>query len=112
MKSHELFKGLGEPVRLRIVVLLLEQELCVCDLMAVLKQPQSTVSRHMARLKAAGLVTDRRKGKWVHYRLASGPAVSDLRKLLRRHLAHIEPHKKDLAALRGYVSAGRCDKRC
>lgn len=111
MRSHELFKGLGDPTRLRIFVLLLEQELCVCDLMAVLGQPQSTVSRHMARLKSAGLVSDRRKGKWVYYRLESGPMISELRKLLRRNLEHSEPHAGDLSVLQKYVSAGHCDKK-
>ncbi len=110
MKAHELFKGLGEPARLRIVVLLLEQELCVCDLMAVLRQPQSTVSRHMARLKSAGLVADRRVGKWVHYRLETSPTVTGLRKLLCRHLAASEPFAADLAALKEYVSSGHCEK--
>jgi len=108
MKTHELFKGLADPTRLRIVVLLLERELCVCDLMAVLRLPQSTVSRHMAQLKNAGLVLDRRDGKWVHYRLEKNPSVSELRKLLKRHFVHLDPHKRDLATLKGYVKSGHC----
>ena len=108
MNTHETFKGLSDPVRLRIVALLLERELCVCDLMAVLKLPQSTVSRHMIRLKAAGLVADRRAGKWVHYQLLSTPLVDDLRRLLQQHLAGGEPFKKDATALRRYVRNGNC----
>ena len=65
-----LFKALSEPVRLRILNLLQDGELCVCDLMAVLDLPQSTVSRHLGRLSRAGLVEGRREGKWMHYRLS------------------------------------------
>jgi len=108
MKTHETFKGLSDPVRLRIVALLLERELCVCDLMAVLKLPQSTVSRHMLRLKAAGLVADRRAGKWVHYCLLDNPLVGDLRRLLLQHLTKADPYKKDATALRSYVRNGSC----
>ncbi|MFW5734185.1 MAG: ArsR/SmtB family transcription factor, partial [Oceanidesulfovibrio sp.] len=61
-------KALSEPVRLRILLLLEEGELCVCDLMAALEMPQSTVSRHVAQLKNAGLVAGQRCGKWTHYR--------------------------------------------
>ena len=45
------------------------EELCVCDIMAALNLPQSTVSRHLANLRNVGLVVDRRKGVWMNYRL-------------------------------------------
>ena len=63
------FKALGDPTRLRIVKLLENGELCVCQLIAVLGMGQSRISRHLAILKEAGLIVDDRKGKWVHYRL-------------------------------------------
>jgi ArsR family transcriptional regulator len=66
----QLFKSLSDPTRIRIVWLLQAGgELCVCDLMEVLSLPQSTVSRHLANLRNAGLVDDRRKGIWMYYRL-------------------------------------------
>jgi len=111
LKYHEAFKGLADPTRLRIIALLLEQELCVCDLMAVLNLPQSTVSRQMTRLKAAGLASDRRAGKWVHYRMVSSPLVDDLRRLLQHHLANGDPFKKDAIALRRYVLDGHCAEK-
>lgn len=66
-----LFKGLSDPIRLTVVGLLLEHhELCVCQLIAALKLPQSTISRHLAYLKRTGWVTSRQEGLWQHYRIA------------------------------------------
>jgi ArsR family transcriptional regulator len=64
------FKALSDPKRLRILGLLGGGEVCVCDLMAALKAPQPTVSRHLASLRRAGLVRDRRDGRWRYYSLA------------------------------------------
>ncbi len=64
-----LFKALGDPTRLRIVKLLESGELCVCQLTSALQMGQSRISRHLSILKEAGLIEDRRQGKWVHYRL-------------------------------------------
>ena len=67
----QLFKTLSDETRLAIVMLLREAgELCVCDLCAATHEPQPKVSRHMALLREAGLVFDRREGKWVYYRLS------------------------------------------
>jgi len=54
--SQIIFTALADPTRLRIIHLLGEGELCVCDLMKVLKEPQSKVSRHISYLRRAGLV--------------------------------------------------------
>ncbi|RYZ39115.1 MAG: ArsR family transcriptional regulator [Myxococcaceae bacterium] len=62
-------KALGDETRLRIVALLSHSELCVCHLVRGLALPQSSTSRHLSVLKAAGLVEARRDGTWVHYRL-------------------------------------------
>jgi ArsR family transcriptional regulator len=65
-----LFKTLSEPVRLRIVYLLLEKgELCVCDLVNTLELSQSVVSRHLAYLRNNQLVSTRREGVWVYYHI-------------------------------------------
>ena len=70
MTTADAFKALGDPIRLRLFHLLsLENELCVCHLTDALQLPQSTVSRHLAVLRHAGLVDTRREGKWIHYRL-------------------------------------------
>jgi ArsR family transcriptional regulator len=82
------FKCLSDPIRLRILMLLqTEGELCVCELMAVLKLPQSTVSRHLAYLKRCGWLDDRREGVWMHYTISShiSRLSVDLLELLKRH---------------------------
>ncbi len=65
-------KAAGDPTRTRILKLLEEEDLCVCQVQAVLRLAPSTVSKHLAILKSAGLVEDRREGRWIHYGVASG----------------------------------------
>lgn len=69
-------KAAGDPTRTRILKLLEGGGLCVCQVQAVLGLAPSTVSKHLAILKAAGLVDDRRDGKWIEYALA--PAGSNM----------------------------------
>jgi len=66
----QIFKALGDATRLRILALLLDGELCVCELVAALELPQSTVSRHLSYLRNSGWLQDRRKGVWMYYRLS------------------------------------------
>lgn len=63
------FQALSEPTRLQLLARLRNGERCVCDLMDVLDAAQSRLSFHLRVLKEAGLVTDRRDGRWVYYRL-------------------------------------------
>jgi ArsR family transcriptional regulator len=88
--AAQFFKVLSDQARLKIIWLLFHhEELCVCDVMAALGITQSKASRHLATLKHAGLVTDRKDGLWSHYALR--PAQDELAKthlaLLRRSLA-------------------------
>ena len=64
-----IFKALSEGTRLRILKLLENGELCVCDIVAALDTIQPKVSFHLSTLKEAGLITDRKQGKWVHYKM-------------------------------------------
>lgn len=64
-----LFKALSDETRLRIMVLLCENELCVCQLMRALDLDQAKVSRHLSVLRNRGLVNDRREGLWIFYSL-------------------------------------------
>ena len=67
----EIFKALADETRLRILNLLYERELCVCDVMAVLDISQSKASRHLISLKRAGLANDRRAAQWMYYSLVA-----------------------------------------
>ena len=109
MKPHEHFKALADPTRIRITVLLSRGELCVCDLTAVLAMPQSTISRHMSKLKSAGLVVDRRDGRWVHYRPTTDQFPAGIASAVSEHLAEIEPYHSDLTRLDLYLKAKKCD---
>jgi len=70
-------KALSHPVRVRILTLLRSGELCVCQINAVVGLAPSTVSAHLRELRTAGLVAERKAGRWVHYRLAGEGPGSD-----------------------------------
>ncbi|WP_313691770.1 ArsR/SmtB family transcription factor [Halorarum halobium] len=76
------FKALGNEDRLRVLEVLRQSECCGCELQVVLDAPQSTVATHLRKLKAAGLVKSRKKGKWSYYRIAD-TAVFELLDLAR-----------------------------
>ena len=92
-----LFKALGDATRLRILRLLMAGEVCVCDIHDVLKIPQSKASRHLAYLRRTGLVSTRREGLWIHYRLASSadPVVATIRDAATHALGHVDALRKD-----------------
>lgn len=71
MTPEKLFRLLADASRLQSVILLqAEGRLCVCELTHALALSQPKISRHLARLRDAGVVVDERRGQWVHYRLA------------------------------------------
>ena len=70
MDANQLFKALSDPTRLRCLLLLSNRnELCVCELTEVLQLPQPKVSHHLATLRKSGVVSDRKEGLWVYYRI-------------------------------------------
>lgn len=104
-QTTQILKALTDETRLRILALLGQGELCVCDLIAVLQLPQSTVSRHLALLKSAGWVTDRRQGLWMYYRLADEgtPLRMALQPPILAHLSDLATTKRDLERLGLYL---------
>jgi ArsR family transcriptional regulator len=64
-----LFMALADPTRLRLLNLMDGREVCVCFFVEILKQAQPKISRHLAYLRNAGIVSARRDGKWMHYRI-------------------------------------------
>jgi ArsR family transcriptional regulator len=73
--QEAVFKALANDDRLRVLETLQDSECCGCELQVVLDAPQSTVATHLRKLKAAGLVRSRKKGKWSYYRIADTAAV-------------------------------------
>jgi ArsR family transcriptional regulator, arsenate/arsenite/antimonite-responsive transcriptional repressor len=95
------FQAIAEPTRLRIVQLLTAGERCVCELQADLGAGQSRLSFHLKKLKDAGLVRDRRDGRWVYYALAP-EALEDMRGFLG------DVHAADAAAWREAARGPSC----
>jgi ArsR family transcriptional regulator len=105
-----LFKALADEDRVRIVALLTHGELCVCHVEAALGQSQPSVSRHLAILRAAGVVESRRDGNWVYYRLAA-QSDPDCRRQLRAlvgSFAKRETLRRDVARLLKRKGPGAC----
>jgi ArsR family transcriptional regulator len=107
---EEYFKGLADLTRLRIINLLLHGELCGCDIQYVIEASQSNVSRHLNYLKKSGLVSDRRAGYRVYYRLAENnkaeykALVAYLEMALKDKLFRVDTKKLQLAIKNGACS--------
>jgi len=83
-ETEKIFKALGERNRLRILNMLTAKPLCVCEITAIMKLSQSTVSGHLKILKDADIIEDVRDGLWVEYRLIkSGQPNHDLFRMLK-----------------------------
>jgi DNA-binding transcriptional ArsR family regulator len=80
-KQSRFFKALADETRLRIVKLLQVREMCVCEVMVALGLTQPTASHHLGLLENAGLVKDRKEGKWVFYSIADPKLIESIRKL-------------------------------
>ncbi len=106
MKSHigeleAVLKALADGTRLRILGLLTTGEVCVCHLHDSLKISQPKASRHLAYLRRAGLVTTRREGLWVYYKLAepTDPIAATIQQAVTHALGHVDAVKKDAQRL-------------
>jgi len=77
-----LFKALADRTRLRLINLMGDTEVCVCFFVEVLRTNQPKISRHLAYLKRAGVVSARRDGKWIHYRIVE-PTEQHAAKIFR-----------------------------
>ena len=97
-----ILKAAAEPTRLRLLNLLRNGDICVCDLQAILGLPQHAVSRHLAVLRHAGLVTDHRHGQRVIYSLVrkAGTERDALHRLLDDCCPANEIFRDDLERLR------------
>jgi ArsR family transcriptional regulator len=109
-ENAQLYKGLADETRLRILALLLsEGELCVCDIIAALRLPQSTISRHLAYLRKAKWVNDRRCGLWIYYSIRDdGINQAELIPILKNQLLNTGTTVEDRKVLAGFGAGNRC----
>lgn len=100
--AHRFFQALADPTRLRCLMLMVaEAEVCVCEMTHALGEIQPKVSRHLAALRSAGFILDRRDAQWIYYRLHPDlPAwMNEVLHTTYQALADQTPFRNDRAAL-------------
>ena len=105
----DVLKALSDETRLRIINLLYEQELCVCELVEVLQMSQPKTSRHLAYLKSSRLVSDRKHLQWVYYSLTKDNSLKFLDQLVLNDLRGMELYKNDIIKLK---ELRKCTESC
>jgi ArsR family transcriptional regulator len=111
MSSPDLFRALADATRLRILnLLLVQKEICVCELCELLGEIQPKISRHLATLRRADLVQVRREGKWKYYSLAGGasPLQRALLRSVRSCVEERDVFEEDRERLRALEPGLRC----
>jgi len=106
----DVYKALGDSNRLRILSMLAERELCVCEINEVLNVSMSTISSHLKILRNAGLVTSKKDGRWIFYSLSDKD--SEIYSLVRQAVAYIaceQDVKSDIKKLQS-IEPGTCTK--
>jgi ArsR family transcriptional regulator len=114
LRSVQLFRALADETRLRILNLLVRGEACVCEIEHALEIGQSKASRHLAYLRNAGLVTDRREGPWMYYAVADpdGLAHRFVLEWLAQANGEIPQAAADLKALEELRTGGEVCGKC
>jgi ArsR family transcriptional regulator, arsenate/arsenite/antimonite-responsive transcriptional repressor len=97
------FKALSDPNRIRMVKMLEEKELCVCEIRSIIGLSNSTASKHLSILRNANLIVDSKEGKWVNFSLndkADSPLVRGALKLMKSSFGDQEEILADRKAIR------------
>ena len=80
--DSEILKAIADPLRLKILYLLKNGELCACHIDSALNKPQSTISHHLAILKKSSLVSWRKEGKWTYFSLANPKLIRQIENII------------------------------
>lgn len=107
----KVFKALSDPSRVRILKMVLERELCLCEVREVLDLSTSTVSKHLSILRDAGMILDSKDGKWVNFRVndrTDDEVVRSAIALVKRSFGDDEVVRKDLKQVRRVDRAKIC----
>lgn len=102
-KLTSILKSLSDETRLRILNLLYERELCVCDIMETLQISQAKASRHLSYLKNTGLVADRKHAQWVYYSIIHDEENKFIDSLVFDNLRNLEQFKNDWESLKEWL---------
>jgi len=114
VKCEEVFQALADATRIRIVRLLADtgEEICLCELVEILQEPQYKLSRHLKTLRQAGLLTAIKDGRWLYHRLVTdSPTMEHLSDLIRSIPDEDDVFSGDLARFRERIGL-RADGRC
>lgn len=96
-------KALSDETRLRILNLLYEKELCVCDINESLDIIQTKASRHLSYLKKAGLIVGRKQAQWVYYSIIKDEDTAFIGDLIEKTLRNNQPYDNDLLQLAAWL---------
>ncbi|MBQ6345861.1 MAG: winged helix-turn-helix transcriptional regulator [Methanobrevibacter sp.] len=77
-------KSLADPTRLKIIYLLKNGELCVCQILEAIDKSQSTISHHLNMMKKEGVLSARKQGKWIYYKLANENIIDSLEEIFEK----------------------------
>jgi ArsR family transcriptional regulator, arsenate/arsenite/antimonite-responsive transcriptional repressor len=113
-KYTRFFKALGEPTRLKILKLLAEKELCVCDLINVLDMNQPRISQHLKVLKDAGVIKERKQAQWSYYSLCCDDFhdfMEAFSNFIKEDLANIGDLKKEYQRMNAISESDEEDKK-
>ncbi len=106
------FRLVSDETRLRLLMILSEKELCVCELCHILSLSQPKVSRHLARLRDMGLVQTKREGQWIFYDLKlEDPLIRDIIKLIKDNMAKYDLLRKDWERLNVLIQDNKLCER-
>jgi ArsR family transcriptional regulator len=105
MGMVEIFKALSDENRMRILSLLLKNELCVCEIELILDMTQSNVSRHLGKLKEAGIISQKKDSQWIYYRISES-FMEDNRKLYEYLMEKSPIENEDAKKLIMYKNLG------
>jgi ArsR family transcriptional regulator, arsenate/arsenite/antimonite-responsive transcriptional repressor len=102
LKTLNIMKALSDENRIRALMMLTGGELCVCQIIEMLRIAPSTVSKHISILRQAGLVESRKEGRWVYYQLARGEnqTIREILEWLKEHLKNDNIILDDVKQLR------------
>ena len=102
-KLIDVLKALSDETRLRILNILYEKELCVCDIMETLQISQAKASRHLTCMKNAGLVNDRKFAQWVYYSIRDEWKGKFIGELIRGSIRNNGLYDSDLDKLKSWL---------